>query len=85
VTSWSFLTSHARVLLCIARDPGARLRDIAASRDITERSCGAWNADDFPDPALGTPLAWRSRGGMSVPSASFSKVDANLAVFTPRL
>ena len=29
--SWSFLTSHARVLLCIARDPGARLRDIAAS------------------------------------------------------
>jgi hypothetical protein len=25
VTSWSFLTSHAQVLLCIARDPGARL------------------------------------------------------------
>jgi Winged helix DNA-binding domain len=38
VTSWSFLTSHARVLLCIARDPGTRLRDIAASLDITERS-----------------------------------------------
>jgi len=38
VTSWSLLTSHARVLLCIARDPGARLRDIAASLDITERS-----------------------------------------------
>ncbi len=36
--SWSFLTSHARVLLCIARDPGTRLRDIAASVDITERS-----------------------------------------------
>jgi len=28
--SWSFLTTHARVLLCIAHDPGARLRDIAA-------------------------------------------------------
>jgi len=41
VTSWSFLTSHARVLLCIARDPGARLRDIAASLDITERSAHA--------------------------------------------
>jgi hypothetical protein len=27
----SLLTSHARVLMCIARDPGARLRDIAAS------------------------------------------------------
>jgi DNA-binding MarR family transcriptional regulator len=37
-TSWSFLTSHARVLLCIARDPGVRLRDIAARLDITERS-----------------------------------------------
>ncbi len=36
--SWSFLTNHARVLLCIARDPGTRLRDIAASVDITERS-----------------------------------------------
>jgi hypothetical protein len=36
--NWSFLTSHARVLLCIARDPGVRLRDIAASAGITERS-----------------------------------------------
>ena len=35
---WSFLTNHARVLLCIAHDPGARLRDIAASLDITDRS-----------------------------------------------
>jgi DNA-binding IclR family transcriptional regulator len=36
--NWSFLTNHARVLLCIARDPGVRLRDIAASLGITERS-----------------------------------------------
>ena len=36
--SWSFLTNHARVLLCLAHDPGARLRDIAASLGITERS-----------------------------------------------
>ena len=35
---WSFLTSHARVLLCIAHDPAARLRDVAASLGITERS-----------------------------------------------
>jgi DNA-binding IclR family transcriptional regulator len=34
----SFLTNHARVLMCIAHDPGARLRDIAASLGITERS-----------------------------------------------
>jgi hypothetical protein len=38
MASWSFLTNHARVLLCIARDPDSRLRDIAASLSITERS-----------------------------------------------
>jgi len=38
VTSWNFLTNHARVLLCIAHDPGVRLRDLAASLGITERS-----------------------------------------------
>jgi DNA-binding transcriptional ArsR family regulator len=35
---WSLLTNHARVLLCIAHDPGARVRDIAASLGITDRS-----------------------------------------------
>jgi hypothetical protein len=38
MADWGFLTSHARVLLCIAHDPGARLRDIAAGLGITERS-----------------------------------------------
>ena len=38
VANWTFLTNHARVLLCIAHDPGVRLRDIAASVGITERS-----------------------------------------------
>jgi DNA-binding IscR family transcriptional regulator len=38
VASWTFLTSYARVLLLVAHDPGVRLRDIAASLDITERS-----------------------------------------------
>jgi hypothetical protein len=37
MATWTFLTNHARVLLCIARDPGIRLRDIAASAGITER------------------------------------------------
>jgi DNA-binding Lrp family transcriptional regulator len=36
--SWTFLTNHAQVLLCIARDPGIRLRDIADRVGITERS-----------------------------------------------
>lgn len=34
---WTFLTHHARVLILIARDPGIRLRDVAAACDITER------------------------------------------------
>ena len=38
MASWTFLTAHARVLLLVAHDPGIRLRDIAASLDITERS-----------------------------------------------
>ena len=36
--SWSFLTNHARVLLRIAQEPGTRLRDIAATLGITERT-----------------------------------------------
>jgi hypothetical protein len=34
---WDFLTNHAHVLLCVAEDPGIRLRDIAAAVGITER------------------------------------------------
>jgi predicted HTH transcriptional regulator len=35
---WDFLTHHAHVLICVSRDPGIRLRDIAAAVGITERS-----------------------------------------------
>ena len=45
VDSWTFLTNHARMLLCIARDPRVRLRDAAASLGITERSAHAIIAD----------------------------------------
>jgi DNA-binding IclR family transcriptional regulator len=38
MSSWTFLTNHAHVLLCIARDPGIRLRDIASEVQITERA-----------------------------------------------
>ena len=37
MAKWNFLTNHGRVLLCIAHDPEVRLRDIAATVDITER------------------------------------------------
>jgi hypothetical protein len=36
--TWSFLTNHAHVLLCIAHDPGVRLRDIGETVGITERA-----------------------------------------------
>lgn len=36
--SWTFLSNHAHVLLCIARDPETRLRDIASAVGITERA-----------------------------------------------
>jgi DNA-binding IscR family transcriptional regulator len=38
VPEWTFLTNHTHVLVCIARDPGARLRDVAEAVGITERA-----------------------------------------------
>ena len=35
---WSFLTNHAQVLICIARDPGIRVREIGEAVGITERA-----------------------------------------------
>ncbi|MET9322822.1 helix-turn-helix domain-containing protein [Streptomyces sp. NPDC003038] len=42
---WTFLTNHARVLITIARDPGIRLRDVAAICGLTERSVQSIVAD----------------------------------------
>jgi DNA-binding MarR family transcriptional regulator len=36
--NWTFLSNHAHVLVCLALDPGARLRDVAQSVGITERA-----------------------------------------------
>ena len=36
--TWVFLSNHAHVLLCIARDHNSRTRDIAAQVGITERA-----------------------------------------------
>jgi hypothetical protein len=43
--AWTFLTHHARVLILIARDPGIRLRDVAAACEITERTVQGIVAD----------------------------------------
>jgi len=37
MAEWSFLSQHARALVCIARDPGVRLREIAEALGVTER------------------------------------------------
>lgn len=37
-SSWNFLSNHAHVLVCLARDPDVRLRDVAVAVGITERA-----------------------------------------------
>jgi hypothetical protein len=38
VRAWTFVTSHARVLICLASWPGVTMREVAASVGITERA-----------------------------------------------
>jgi len=45
MTEWTFLTNHAHVLLCVARDPDIRLRDVADFVGITERAAQRIVAD----------------------------------------
>lgn len=45
VPDWTFLTNHAHVLLCVSRDPDARLRDVAEDVGITERAAQRIVAD----------------------------------------
>jgi MarR family len=43
--NWTLLTGHGHVLVEIARNPGARIRDISAAAGITERTVQAIVAD----------------------------------------
>ncbi|MGB5331746.1 MAG: winged helix-turn-helix domain-containing protein [Woeseiaceae bacterium] len=36
--SWTFLSNYAHVLICLADNPDARLRDVAGKVGITERT-----------------------------------------------
>ena len=38
IPGWTFLSNHGHVLLCLAAEPGRRLRDVAAHVGITERT-----------------------------------------------
>ena len=35
---WTFLSNHGHVLVCLARDPDTRMRDVAEAVGITERA-----------------------------------------------
>jgi len=43
--TWTFLTNHTQVLLCLARDPDMRLRDVADEVGVTERAAQRILAD----------------------------------------
>jgi DNA-binding IclR family transcriptional regulator len=45
MVEWSFLTNHARALLYISGTPDARLRDLAADLNVTERTAFGLVAD----------------------------------------
>jgi DNA-binding MarR family transcriptional regulator len=38
---WTLLTNHGRILLLIAREPNARIRDLASAAGVTERTAQA--------------------------------------------
>ena len=45
MADWTFFTNHAHVLVCIAADPGIRLRDVATRVGVTERAAQPIVAD----------------------------------------
>lgn len=45
MANWTFLTSHARAMLFIAAHPDARLREVAAALNVTERTAYGVVAD----------------------------------------
>ncbi|MFD0267457.1 helix-turn-helix transcriptional regulator [Streptomyces sp. NPDC127106] len=68
---WTFLTNHARVLIAIARDPGIRLRDIAANCDLTERTVQAIVTDLQADGYLTRTRDGRRNRYVIAPGARF--------------
>ncbi|MCU0824400.1 MAG: ArsR family transcriptional regulator [Leptospira sp.] len=41
LNQWTFLSNHAHVLICLSKDPGSRLKDVASLVGITERAVQA--------------------------------------------
>lgn len=68
---WTFLTNHAHVLLCIATDPGIRLRDVAERVGITERAAQRIVADLVDEGYLTRTKVGRRNQYQIHPSAPF--------------
>lgn len=88
---WGFLTNHARVLLAIARDPAARIRDIAAACHLTERTAQSIVGDLEQAGYLSreregrrTRYTLRLDGRLRHPAEAHLPVRALLEVFTGR-
>jgi DNA-binding Lrp family transcriptional regulator len=50
--AWSFLTNHAQVLVCIGRNPGILLKEVAAQMGVTERAVQRIIADLVEDGSI---------------------------------
>ncbi|MBQ0892621.1 helix-turn-helix domain-containing protein [Micromonospora purpureochromogenes] len=87
--NWTFLTNHAHVLLAIARNPTARLRDVAEEVGVTERAAQAIVADLEAGGYLHRTRVGRRneytvnpRGHFRHPAESDRQVGDLLALFT---
>jgi predicted transcriptional regulator len=88
--TWTFLTNHAHVLVVVAADPDARLREIAARVGITERAAQLIVGDLEAGGYLSKRrIGRRNRyevhagGRFRHPAESGESVDALLAIFVP--
>lgn len=89
---WTFLTNHAHVLLCIARDPDIRLRDIAVRVGITERAAQKIVHDLADDSYVAVSRVGRRNQYRLLPGGRFRhplederEVAELLAIFVPQM
>ncbi|MCL7457322.1 helix-turn-helix transcriptional regulator [Micromonospora echinofusca] len=87
--NWTFLTNHGHVLLAIARNPTARLRDVADEVGVTERAAQAIVADLEAGGYLNRTRVGRRNeytlnpaGRFRHPAEADRQVGALLALFT---
>ncbi|GAA2709963.1 helix-turn-helix transcriptional regulator [Micromonospora olivasterospora] len=87
--NWTFLTNHAHVLLAIARNPTARLRDVADEVGVTERAAQAIVADLEAGGYLHRTRVGRRNeytvnpsGHFRHPAESYRQIGDLLALFT---